>query len=133
MKSRQSTCSCGQLTITCEGEPVRSSMCHCTACQKRTGNPFGVQARFPRDRTKVEGHATAWVRTGDSGNTLTYHFCPTCGATVYYELDDIPGFVGVPVGGFADPSFPPPTVSVFGDHRYPWTEMPALRLEEDRG
>jgi hypothetical protein len=33
------------------------------------------------------------------------HFCPECGATVYFELAVVPGAVGIPVGAFADPSF----------------------------
>jgi hypothetical protein len=39
-------CSCGQLQVTTTGEPVRISVCHCLACQRRTGSAFGVQARF---------------------------------------------------------------------------------------
>jgi hypothetical protein len=26
------------------------------------------------------GKATAWMRTAESGNALTFHFCPTCGS-----------------------------------------------------
>ncbi|HEX9905358.1 MAG TPA: aldehyde-activating protein, partial [Propylenella sp.] len=36
MSTRRASCSCGQLSVTCEGEPVRISMCHCLACQRRT-------------------------------------------------------------------------------------------------
>src|SRR6185295_9046576 len=34
MMTRRATCSCGQLRVTCTGEPVRLSMCHCLECQK---------------------------------------------------------------------------------------------------
>jgi hypothetical protein len=30
----------------------------------------------------------------------------------------------VPLGAFADPSFPPPTVSVYGSRRHPWVVLP---------
>ena len=46
MTDRQATCSCGNLIVRTRGEPVRVSICHCLACQKRTGSTFGVQARF---------------------------------------------------------------------------------------
>jgi hypothetical protein len=39
--TRTAACNCGQLCITCEGEPVRVSMCHCLECQRRTGAVFG--------------------------------------------------------------------------------------------
>lgn len=124
MTIRRATCSCGQLTAVAEGDPVRISMCHCLACQRRTGSTFGVQARFPRDRVTVEGQSTEYVRVADSGNPLTFHFCPVCGSTVYYCQDDMPDLVAIPVGAFADPTFPPPWVSVYESRRHPWTGVP---------
>lgn len=118
MTSRIASCSCGQLRVTCEGEPVRISICHCLECQKRTGSVFATQARFPREFVKIEGRATRWTRRGDSGQSATFGFCPVCGSTVYWEI--APSFVAVAVGAFADPSFPPPRVSVYGERQHPW-------------
>jgi hypothetical protein len=132
MSVRRASCSCGQLSLTCTGEPVRISMCHCLACQQRTGSAFGIQARFGRDQvTAIEGRATPFVRVGDSGGRATFHFCPTCGATVYYEADWMPGFLAVPVGAFADPTFPAPRVSVYEGRRHPWAVMPDLNVEQE--
>jgi hypothetical protein len=41
-----------------------------------------------------------------------------------YTLATAPELVAVPVGAFADPSFPPPTVSVFESRRHPWLPVP---------
>lgn len=49
---------------------------------------------------------------------------PTCGATVYYELDAMPGMIAVPVGAFADPAFPPPTWSIYDARKHGWVVMP---------
>lgn len=125
MTTRQAACSCGQLHLVAEGEPLRISVCHCLACQRRTGSAFGFQARFPRERVRVEGRSTTWMRTGDSGGRATFHFCPECGAIVYWELEGLPEAVAVPVGAFADPSFPPPRVSVYEDRRHAWVSTPA--------
>ena len=122
---RSANCSCGQLQVTTTGEPVRISVCHCLACQRRTGSAFGVQARFPRAAVTMAGRGTRYVRTADSGKTVTSTFCPDCGSTVYYELELVPGFIGVPVGGFADPGFTPPQVSVYEEHRHPWVGLSA--------
>jgi hypothetical protein len=43
---------------------------------------------------------------------------------VYYEIDDMPGIVAVPVGAFADPGFPPPVFSVYEDRMHSWVKMP---------
>lgn len=125
MTKRRASCTCGQLSLTCEGEPTRVSMCHCFACQKRTGSVFGVQARFPRDHVSaLEGRAASFTRVGDAGSHITSSFCPDCGSTLCWELDALPGYVGVAVGAFADPTFPPPRVSVYEARRHPWAGMP---------
>src|SRR5689334_11172783 len=103
MSERTAECTCGQLKVTCEGEPIRVSICHCLACQRRTGSVFGQQARFRREHVKIAGRATSFVRVGDEGSTITFRFCPTCGATVFYDIDAMPGIIAVPVGAFADP------------------------------
>ena len=127
---RTASCSCGQLVVRCAGEPIRISMCHCLACQKRTGSAFGIQARWPADRVTIEGQAREFVRVGDEGSSATFRFCPTCGATVYWENDTMPGTIAVPVGAFADPTFPPPRVAVYVSRRHPWAIMPGLVVEE---
>jgi hypothetical protein len=124
MTTRIANCSCGQLRITCEGEPVRVSMCHCLACQRRTGGTFAVQARWPRSATTIEGRSTAYVRIGDSGGSATFHFCPVCGSTVYYQIDQVPDVIAVPVGAFADPGFPAPKFSVYENRMHSWTGLP---------
>ena len=124
METREASCSCGRLRVTAEGEPVRISMCHCLACQRRTGSVFSAQARFPEDRVRVAGRFTEYVRTSDEGEERTFRFCPECGATVFYTTGGAPGVVAVPIGAFADPSFPDPTVSVYESRRHSWVAVP---------
>jgi hypothetical protein len=91
---------------------------------------FGVQARFRQeDITSIEGRSTKFTRVGDSGNSVTFHFCPVCGSTVFYEISDLAGFIAVAVGAFADPSFPAPKISVYEERRHPWALPGDLELE----
>jgi hypothetical protein len=128
---RRAACSCGALSVETDGDPVRISVCHCLACQRRTGSAFGVQARFPRDRTRASGPSTTFSRTGDSGGTATFHFCPTCGAIVYWEFVGMPEVIAIPVGAFADPSFPGPTVAVYEARRHPWVTIDGIAEHHD--
>lgn len=125
MQERIASCSCGKLTARVSGEPQRISICHCLACQLRTGSVFGVQARFRKEDVVVRGEARAFTREQDDGGTITFYFCPNCGATVYYETEGLEPFYGVPVGGFADPSFPAPRVSVYEERKHSWVALPA--------
>lgn len=124
MPTRLASCSCGQLTATVTGEPVRISICHCLACQRRTGSPFAQQARFRREHVSVTGASSEYVRVGDEGSRATFHFCPVCGATVYYQPGGLEEYLAIPVGAFADPSFPAPTVSVYEERMHSWVVPP---------
>jgi hypothetical protein len=121
---REAVCSCGQLRVTTDGDPVRISMCHCLACQRRTGSAFGMQARWSNDQVVIRGRYTEYLRISDDGHERTYRFCPDCGATVFWTNKDSPDLIAVAIGAFADSSFPQPTVSVYGSRRYPWLSLP---------
>jgi hypothetical protein len=127
---RDAECSCGQLRVTTEGDPVRISMCHCLACQRRTGSACGIQARWPADRVEVTGRSSEYVRSSDEGAAHKFRFCPDCGTTVFWTSTSRPDTVAVAIGAFADPSFPQPTVSVYGERRHPWLSLPD-GIEED--
>jgi hypothetical protein len=127
--TREGTCSCGQLRVSCRGEPVRISICHCLDCQKRTGSAFGYQVRFPTDRVTVAGEVKEFERLGDSGQTLTFRFCPRCGSTVYWTLPSQPGLIAVAVGAFADPNHPAPRFSVYERRRHHWVDVPVPAIE----
>jgi hypothetical protein len=133
METRTAGCSCGQLSLTAEGDPIRISVCHCLACQRRTGSAFGVQARFTSDQVSVDGRYRDYVRTSDEADRLehAFHFCPDCGATVFYTEPTAPDLVAAPVGAFADPTFPPPTVSIYESRQHAWLTLTAAMEHHD--
>ena len=124
MTKRTASCSCGQLTLTTSVDPIRVSVCHCLACQRRTGSVFGAQARFLRQDVHIRGDSTAYLRVGDEGGKATFHFCPVCGSTVYYEFEGREESIAVPVGAFAEPSFPAPAFSVYEERMHAWVSLP---------
>ncbi|MEA3015308.1 MAG: hypothetical protein QOI38_30 [Sphingomonadales bacterium] len=120
MTERTASCRCGALTAVARGEPVRVSVCHCLACKRRTGSAFSYNAHWPEDQVETRGAASRWRRTNAEGFWCAYEFCPVCGSTVVYRIERRPGLVSIPVGAFADPDFPEPAVSVFGQSRHGW-------------
>lgn len=121
--SRTATCRCGALRATCTGEPVRISVCHCLDCQKRSGSSFAAQARWPDAQVHIEGDTKSWTCTADSGNRATFYFCPTCGGTIAYASEGLPGLTAIPLGTFADPDFPPPHYSVYEGRKHAWVAI----------
>jgi hypothetical protein len=124
MSSRTASCSCGQLRIEVEGEPRGVGVCHCLACQRRTGSVFAALASFAAP-CKVFGRFTQFVRVGDQGARFIFRFCPVCGTTVFHTEEGQDDSVSVAVGAFADPNFPPPQVSVYDSRRHSWVRLPS--------
>lgn len=129
MVMRRAECSCGQLSATCVGEPVRISVCHCLDCKRRTGSAFSYNVRFAEADVAIEGRALQFTRVGEQGGRVIYSFCPDCGTTVHYRIDAQPGLTAIPVGAFADSSFPPPFQSFYHDsRRCEWVDISAEPL-----
>ena len=123
MTVRVATCRCGQLRATCTGDPVRVSVCHCLDCKKRSGSAFAAQARWPDDRVELAGESSEWACVAESGARATFRFCATCGGTVAYVSEGVPGLTAIPIGAFADPDFPPPEYSVCEERKHPWVAI----------
>ena len=129
--TRIAQCHCGQVKLTCEGDPNPVILCHCELCQRRTGSVIHLGAWFAATDVTFEGETKQFVRTsGDEGSEAEFHFCPTCGTSVFWpNREGVPegplaGRVGVAVGCFADPAFPAPTLSIYGKRRHSWVEQP---------
>ncbi len=133
METHVAVCRCGRVTVRCEGEPVRVSVCHCLACRKRTGSAFSAQVRFPTGRVTVAGEVAVFERRSDDGNAVAYRFCPGCGATMAYQIADQPDLVAVPLGMFERPAFSTrPAFSVYERRKHAWVgiEGPGIRHED---
>lgn len=55
---------------------------------------------------------------------FVFYFCPACGSTVYFVAEGNDEVIFVPVGAFADPVFPSPTISIYERRRHPWLQLP---------
>jgi len=111
------------LRIEVDGEPRVVGVCHCLACQQRTGSVFATLASFAAPY-KVFGTATEYVRAGDQGARFIFRFCPVCGTHLFHTEQGEVGGVGVAVGAFADPGFPAPRLSIYDCRRHPWVRLP---------
>ena len=132
MSTRTASCFCGQLRIDVQGETLGVGICHCLACQQRTGSVFAALAAFAAPFT-VHGSATDFVRRGDGGASFRFRFCPVCGSTVFHTEEGNDAYVMVAVGAFADPAFPAPRDSVYECRRHAWVRVPdgVKRYERD--
>ena len=120
---RTASCHCGCLQVTVAGEPEWVNLCHCQACQRRTGAIVHCGAYFTAARVTIAGASKAYTRPADSGYEIRFHFCPQCGSNVYWRASRFPRHYGVAVGAFADPMFPVPVFSVWEESMHHWLRL----------
>jgi hypothetical protein len=120
MTTRVAECACGALRATAYGAASRQSVCHCLNCKRRSGSAFAWTATYAADRVEVSGEYGTWQRHSDEGRWARFHFCRTCGTTIWYQIELRPDMISIPAGTFADPDSPAPDIEVYEDRRCPW-------------
>ncbi len=121
MAGRKAACTCGDLTITMEGDPVLVSACCCTRCQRRTGSFFGVTAYFRPAQVTARAGQPSEFRRGDA----VFRFCPRCESSLWWAFDDADeDILGVAGGCFADPTLPGPHRMTFTATGHPFVTAP---------
>ena len=120
---RLASCSCGKLSATAEGDPLTISVCHCAACRQRTGSAFGVAVFFDKGRVECAGVSQTYSRLGRSGKSITFHFCPSCGSTVYWLPEFRDQLIAIALGCFEEPETLTPGQSVFNENALPWVAL----------
>lgn len=121
---RIARCGCGEMTVTCRGEPTDVYACACTTCQQLTGTAFSYAAVYSSKAISLAGERRYWRRTADSGRWIGRYFCPNCGATVCFDYEAMDGFVGIPVGCFGDPQFAAPKRLYWSSRKHNWVGLP---------
>jgi hypothetical protein len=123
---RAAECHCGQLKAIATGEPSSVYLCHCKACQRRSGSVVQWGTRWEKSHVRLEGPTKVYARIADSGFEIRYYFCPNCGSTIFAEGDRTPEFCAVPAGCFADLSLPAPTISVWEESMHSWLAVASV-------
>lgn len=126
-------CQCGQLSVSVPGETPAIVACHCIACQRRTGSPFGVAAYYADDQVVATGISKRFERPTALGATLENFFCPECGSTVFFRGSKNPGVTGVPIGAYVEPHTMAPIRSVWEQSRHRWVTIPTAQQAFDMG
>ncbi|MDX6583564.1 MAG: hypothetical protein QOI10_2748 [Solirubrobacterales bacterium] len=128
-------CLCGAVTYTADAEPVIQAACHCTDCQRQTGNPFSVIVAVPAGAFEVEGETLAtFATTGeDHGGKTERSFCSACGSPMFSVAAVAPGLIFIKAGSLDDASWLEPSVEAWTSSAQPWTPRFEQAAQLERG
>jgi hypothetical protein len=120
-------CLCGSVRYRIVGNPIIAGVCHCTLCKRRTGSAFGMSAYFDEAAVEITrgGLKTYEYRSDESNRWVKTEFCPTCGTTVTWTGEPIPGRRGIAVGTFDDPNWIKPQRHAWTRSALRWVVFPA--------
>ena len=118
-------CACGAVRFEIAAEPLFQNHCQCLDCQHASGTGHGSYLTFARQTVKQSGTAATWRMTGDSGNTKTRAFCPTCGAPVFMTFSALPDLFTVHAASLDDPARFEPQVVTYAARGVAWDRLDA--------
>jgi hypothetical protein len=115
-------CRCGALRFRVTMQPIMTSACHCTGCQRMSGGAFSTTAMIPVDGFEVI--AGTPVVGGMKAAEIRHQHCPECLSWVFTTFPDAP-FVNLRAVMLDDTSWFAPFVESYTSEKLPWAEVNA--------
>lgn len=91
-------CLCGAVSFEADGDVPVMANCHCTACRQSTGSAYATLMFMKEDDVNVSGTPKTFEHSSDAGNTMTKHFCNTCGTPLFTQNSAREGMLGLRAG-----------------------------------
>jgi len=114
-------CFCGAVRFEVEGDPIHTSLCHCSDCRRSAGAPVVAWVAFRDDQLQVsQGEAKTINSSGNSFRS----FCPDCGSGLFFRNTEfLPGIVDIQIVAMDEPDAFPPQVQIQTAERIGWFEQ----------
>ena len=113
-------CLCGKIRYEVTGDPILAGHCCCNDCRKATGAGHSTIAGFPEGNVEITGETSSYSNKGNSGGTVTRHFCGTCGSRLFSKVDADAGLTIIQCGTLDDASAIVPQLVFYHKDQQPW-------------
>src|SRR3954467_15134979 len=119
-------CLCGAVRYAVEGVPLRTSVCHCRFCQRRTGTAFAILPFFEAVQvTDLRGTPATYRHVSDvSGRWLEVAFCARCGTNTSIRVERGPDARGIAGATFDAPDWFRIDRHIWTRSKLPWVVLP---------
>lgn len=113
-------CLCRAVRYTCTAEPAMAGHCYCEDCRRSSGSGHCSHLGVPEASVALTGKTTGYERPADSGNVVTRHFCPICGAAISSTNTGMPGTIFLRASSLDDLEVFKPQMHVFVARAASW-------------
>ena len=113
-------CLCGAVRFRITAKPLTAGYCHCTMCQKGSGQPFTVSATVPFEGFGfTRGEPTAY----ESSPGFLRLYCGVCHSGLAGRSTEDPKLIAVALGCLDDPNLIKPERHSFTSTRISWCKI----------
>ena len=126
-------CLCGSVRFELSEPPKEAGYCHCTRCQRRTGNASSAQARIDGRSFRLlrgEEAVKGWRHPEGGFEKL---FCGDCGAQLFSRNPEDPTQMSIRMSAFDEDPGVRPSWRAFVANAAPWEPIPDDGLERFEG
>ncbi len=117
------SCLCGSVRFEVTEPLVFAGYCHCTRCQRRTGNGASASARVAPGSLRVTS-GEELIRSFDPAEGFKKAFCSACGGALWAQNPSDPEMKFVRMGALdGDPGIRP-SYRQFVAYAAPWEPIP---------
>ncbi len=113
-------CMCGAIRYQISGQPMSVGLCHCKSCRRATGGPAVGFVDMPPGSFAWTAGEPAFF---ESSPGVRRGFCPTCGTSLTYEADDLPGEVHLLSATLDNPEPWVPVDATYNHERISWLKI----------
>jgi hypothetical protein len=123
-------CLCGAVRYSSSAEPAMAGHCHCEDCRRSSGSGHSSHLAVPEASVSLAGQTKGYAKAADSGNVVTRHFCPECGAALFSTNSSMPGMMFLRASSLDDLEVFKPQMHVYAARAASWDhrdgELPAF-------
>ncbi len=125
-------CLCGDIRYELKGPSLFEAQCCCKDCQKATGTGHTTIVGIHTSQLVISGSPSEYTNYGESGGTVTRHFCGKCAGRLYTS-GSLPGeMIMVQAGSLDNPNAVEPTEVIYHKDAVNWDhfnpEIPTYEL-----
>lgn len=120
-------CLCGAIRYHLQGPSLFEQQCCCRDCQKATGTGHTTIIGIHQSQLAITGTPATYTSHGESGGSVTRHFCGICGGRIFTS-GSMPGeMIMVQSGSLDDPDQVTPQAVIYTKQAVKWDHFdPAL-------
>ena len=128
-------CLCGSVRYRTSGGPEAAIVCHCKACQHRTGSALGVGVYFEKANVEILSGdlKTFEIKSSETGRWFKNELRSECGASAAWTLEMRPNDRAIAGGTFDKPGWHAITRHIWTENAHPWVVHPSDAVVLEKG